>query len=251
MKRILREEIQRQKKLMGLKEQEEQSLGTVVYDYLVSGLKSIFLPDDEDEEVKSKPKNRRFSSWEEIADKIIDKIEGGYYHPIMLKGGRGYPSSTAMGNSGETMFGIDRKHAGRLNDTEEGIEFWNTIDKAEASKKWPWLYRGGSLEPKLKNLAIKMIKKNYDDFSKRYLSDEALKIVNSDEGLSTHMGYATWNGPGWFRKFAQSINQEVEQGNKDPEKLLKKGLMDRKESGNRLIASSAEKIENIIGTNLV
>jgi hypothetical protein len=96
-----------------------------------------------------------------------------------------------------------------------------------------------------------MIKRNYDDFSKRYMSDETVKIVNSDEGLLTHLGYATWNGQGWFRRFAEAINKEVERGNKDPKKLLKKGLMDRKESGNRLIASSAEKIENIIGTNLV
>jgi hypothetical protein len=242
MKRVLREEIQKQKKLMGLKEQEEQSLGSVVYDYLVSGLKSIFSSDDEESE--SKPTTSNVSSWEKVADKIIDKIEGGYYNPDKH-------STRGMGDSGETMFGIDRKYAGKLNETPEGKEFWSLIDKADAKNKWAWNYKGGPLEPKLKNLAIKMIKKNYDDFSKRYMSDETVKIVNSDEGLLTHLGYATWNGQGWFRRFAETINKEVQRGNKDPKKLLKKGLMDRKESGNRLIASSAEKIESIIGTNLV
>jgi hypothetical protein len=244
MKRVLREEIQRQKKLMGLKEQEEQSLGSVVYDYLVSGLKSIFSSDDEESEVESKPTTGKFSSWEKVAEKIIDKIEGGYYNPDKH-------STRGMGDSGETMFGIDRKHAGKLNETPEGKEFWSLIDKADAKNKWEWNYKGGPLESKLKNLAIKMIKRNYDDFSKRYMSDETVKIVNSDEGLLTHLGYATWNGQGWFRRFAEAINKEVQRGNKDPKKLLKKGLMDRKESGNRLIASSAEKIESIIGTNLV
>jgi hypothetical protein len=244
MKRVLREEIQRQKKLMGLSEQEEQSLGSVVYDYLVSGLKSIFSSDDEDSDAESKTKTGSVSSWEKVADKIIDKIEGGYYNPNRH-------SRAGMGDSGETMFGIDRKHGGRLNDTPEGKEFWSVIDKADAKNKWEWNYKGGPLEPKLKNLAIKMIKKKYDEFSKRYLSDESRKIVNSDEGLLTHLGYATWNGEGWFKRFADTIDREVERGNKDPKKLLKKGLIDRKESGNRLIASSAEKIENIIGTNLV
>ena len=39
-----------------------------------------------------------------------------------------------------------------------------------------------------------------------YLSPEARKIVESNPNLMFHFVYGTWNGPGWFRKFAMKIN---------------------------------------------
>ena len=110
---------------------------------------------------------------------------------------------------------------------------------------------GGNLEGPLKNLASRMIKNNFNKFADRYLTSDAKKIVQSDEGLLTHFIYATWNGPGWFNQFAKSINSQVEKGVTDTEKLMKIGLQDRKNSNNKLISSSAEKIEKITGTNLV
>jgi hypothetical protein len=96
-----------------------------------------------------------------------------------------------------------------------------------------------------------MIKNNFNKFADRYLTPEAKKVVQSDEGLLTHFIYATWNGPWWFNRFAKSINSQVEKGVTDTEKLMKISLQDRKNSGNNLISSSAEKIEKIRGTNLV
>jgi len=250
MKKVLREEIEKQRKLMNLDEQGlNKSFADAVYDYVVGGLKSIFPGDDEEEKpVQPKPKQ----AFSKIFKNIIEKIEGGYYHPDMIYGGRGFPKgSRAMGNSGETLFGIDRKHAGDIIETPEGKQFWQIIDKAGASKKWPHNYRGGNLEPRLTILATKIMQDAYERFADRYLSDEAKKIVDSDEGLMTHFGYATWNGPGWFNRFADSINAEVKRGVKDPKKLLKKGLSDRKTASNRLIADSAEKLEDILKTNLV
>jgi len=107
------------------------------------------------------------------------------------------------------------------------------------------------LQNRLTILAIKIMQDAYERFSSRYLSDRAKKIVDSDKGLLTHFGYATWNGPGWFRKFADSINSEVKKGVTDPKKLLKKGLNDRRFSSNKLISDSAEKIDQITGNNNV
>jgi len=249
MKKVLREEIEKQRRLMNLDEQGlNKSFANAVYDYVVGGLKSIFPDDEEDKPKQPKPKQ----AFSEIFKNIIEKIEGGYFHPDMKYGGRGFPKgSSAMGNSGETMYGIDRKHAGDIIETPEAKQFWQIIDKAGASKKWPHNYRGGNLEPRLTILATKVMQDAYERFAGRYLSDEAKKIVDSDNGLMTHFGYATWNGPGWFKRFADSINAEVKRGVKDPKKLLKKGLSDRKTASNRLISDSAEKLEEILKTNLV
>jgi hypothetical protein len=249
MKKVLKEELEKQRRLMNLDEQSaEKSFTDAVVDYLVGGFKSIFSPEEEPKKSAPKPK----VAFSEVFKNIIEKIEGGYYHPDMVYGGRGFPKgSKAMGDSGETMFGVDRKHGGEINNTAEANQFWNIIDKAGASKKWVWDYRGGNLESRLVILAITVMQDAYDRFANRYLSTEAKKIVDSDQGLLTHFGYATWNGPGWFRKFADSINTEVKSGNKDPKKLLRKGLSDRKVASNKLISNSAEKIEQILGTNLV
>lgn len=252
MKRVLREDIERQRQLMNLHEQDP-SWADAIKDFIVKGFKDLFgdeeetTPESSDEKVKVGQ-----SKFEKIIGKIIDTIEGGYYHPSMVAGGRGYPKGDrSMGDSGETMFGIDRKHGDKINTTPSGVRFWNTIDSADASTKWPWNYRGGKHEGFLKSLATKMIKDTFDQYAQRYLSDEAREIVLADENLMAHFGYATWNGPGWFRRFAQSINKEVEGGTTDPKSLMKKGLLDRKNSSNRLISSSAEKIEKITGTNYV
>jgi hypothetical protein len=161
-----------------------------------------------------------------------------------------------MGDSGETMMGIDRKHGGTINTSPDGIEFWSLIDKAGASKPdskggWKWNYKGGNLESKLKSIVTKMIQKKYDDYSSRYLTPEAKKIVDTNPGLMFHFIYAVWNGPGWFRRFAEKINDQVKKGEKNPEKLYKVGLNSRLDSGNSLIAKSGDKIDDLMGTNMV
>jgi hypothetical protein len=247
MKKVLREEIAKQRKLMNLSEQLDKSFSDKVYDYVVGGLKSFF-PDEEKPEPKPAESKVKFA---EVFKNIIEKIEGGYYHPDMVRDGR-LRNAGRMGDSGETMFGIDRKNGPKIiNDTPNGKQFWSIIDKAGARKKWPWNYRGGRDEGRLTVLATKLVEGAYEDFSKRYLTAEAKKIVDANKGLLTHFGYAAWNGQGWFKDFADSINAEVKRGVKDPTKLLKKGLTDRKKAPNRLISDSAEKIEQILNTNLV
>lgn len=179
-----------------------------------------------------------------IVAKVIDKLEGGYYHPDMLKDGR--VRDSRYGNSGETMMGIDRKAGGEINTTPEGIEFWNLIDSANARTEWKWGYRGGALESQLRKLAGRMIKRYYDKYASRYLSSKALTIVNENPKLLFNFVYAVWNGPGWFKNFAEDINSAVDKGITDPEELAKIELKDRLNSGNSLIAQGGKKIADLL-----
>lgn len=179
-----------------------------------------------------------------IVAKVIDKLEGGYYHPDMLQDGR--VRDARYGNSGETMMGIDRKAGGDINTTPEGIEFWKLIDDANARTEWKWGYRGGSLESQLRKLAGKMIKRYYDKYASRYLSSKALTIVNENPKLLFNFVYAVWNGPGWFKNFADDINLAVDKGITDPEELAKIQIKDRLDSGNSLVAQGGKKIADLL-----
>lgn len=179
-----------------------------------------------------------------IVAKVIDKLEGGYYHPDMLQDGR--VRDARYGNSGETMMGIDRKAGGDINTTPEGIEFWKLIDDANARTEWRWGYRGGALESQLRKLAGKMIKRYYDKYASRYLSSKALTIVNENPKLLFNFVYAVWNGPGWFKNFADDINSAVDKGITDPEELAKIQIKDRLDSGNSLVAQGGKKIADLL-----
>jgi hypothetical protein len=235
MKRQLVEDIKRQQKLMNI---EEQSFFDVA-----KFMQGSSTPQDATfVSVDTKIPQVSPGSFEEITDKVISALEGGYYHPNMNKG--------AMGNSGETMMGIDRRHGGDINTSPDGKEFWTIIDDAGASSKWKHNYMGGSLEPKLRSLVAKMMKPFFLKNMNNYLSPEARKIVESNPNLMFHFVYSTWNGPGWFRKFATKINDAVKKGITDPNKLIEIAIRSRIDSGNSIIAQGGKKIDNILGTNV-
>lgn len=188
------------------------------------------------------------ASFEQMTELVIDKLEGGYYHPNMLKDGRIKDSRYL--SSGETMFGIDRKNGGSINTSPAGVKFWNIIDESDASDNWKWLYRGGEKEQELKGLVVEMMKPKYDEYSRRYLSPEALQIVNSNNKLLFNFIYAVWNGPGWFQRFAEPINAAVARGITDPNTLTNIALERRMSSTNSLIAQGGGKISGIFD-NLV
>jgi len=179
-----------------------------------------------------------------IVGKVIDNLEGGYYHPDMLNDGR--VKDSRYSNSGETMMGIDRKAGGTINTTPEGIKFWDLIDSANARSEWKWGYRGGSLEPQLRELAGKMIKRYYDTYATKYLSGAALKIVNENPKLLFNFVYSVWNGPGWFDKFAEEVNKAVSSGITDPEELATLAVKRRTNSENSLIAQGGKKIAKLL-----
>ncbi len=167
------------------------------------------------------------SKWLKVTKKVIDKFEGGYWNPKC-----GHPSS-GMGKSTETMFGLDR-YNGNIEKTSDGKEFFKIIDKQKSDmgmdqfcKKWKWNYKGGELENTLKTLAAKIMKHSYDRNSGNYFSPELKKRVESNDRLLMHFSYASWNGSGFFQKFAKSLNDKVKEGKSDNE-LIRQAIADRK-----------------------
>lgn len=189
----------------------------------------------QDSEIYRKPQLGGPVNFREVTKKVINRIEGGYYNPD-------WHYKSAMGRSGETMFGIDRRHGGRLNTSPAGVEFWNLIDKNKSKNVWTHGYRGGNLEDRLTELVVDIMQPHYENLSDKYLSDDAKKVVNSSEPLLFHFIYAAWNGPGFFQKFANDINREVENGVKDEKELMDVALNSRRNSA---VRNSADKIENI------
>jgi hypothetical protein len=216
------------------------------------------------------------TDYDTVVATVIDKLEGGYFHPNMRT-----ENPAKFGEyhrSGETMFGLDR-HAGHglyyatprkatavlanlshiesgeyQYKTPEAKEFWETIDAADAKNKWPWNYKGGTLESKLRYLAGRIIKPQFEHLTNLYLSPKAKEIVLADGRLLFHFIYATWNGSGWFQKFAKDINSAIEKGVTSPDQLVKVAIDSRTKEGlqkgslpNSLIARGGDKIEKIIG----
>ena len=205
---------------------------------------------------------------------VIDKLEGGYFHPNMRTANP--KKFGAYHRSGETMFGLDR-HAGHglyystprksddvlsnLKNIESGVytyksleakEFWTTIDTANAKNNWQWLYRGGGLENKLKDLTAEIMLPSYEANAKNYLDVTAREIVEKDNRLLFHFIYASWNGSGWFKKFATDMNKAVSSGITDADKLSQVALDSRLKEGlrkgslpNSLIAQGGNKIAKI------
>lgn len=206
--------------------------------------------DDVEDEKKTKNTSEKSSvpyNFNTIIEDVINNLEGGYYHPDMVKDGR-LKSSHNMGDSGETMFGMDRKYGKDFAKSAAGVEFWGIIDDADAKNKWKWNYKGGNLEPRLKELVSKMIKPVFDSLSTRYLSKEAQQIVKNNPKLTFNFAYATWNGPGWFQKFAKKVNDAVKDGVTDPEELAKVAIDARLNSGNSIIAQGGKKVSKVMDT---
>jgi peptidoglycan hydrolase-like protein with peptidoglycan-binding domain len=183
--------------------------------------------------------------WQGMVNLVIDKLEGGYYHPDMLKDGR--VKDSRYGASGETMFGLDRR-AGNNESSSEGREFWSYIDSLNARSNWKWNYMAKDnpeVGTKLRVLAANYIKPLYGQFMKSYLSPEAAAIVNNYAPLTFNFIYATWNGPGWFERFAKPLNNSVASGNTDPKSLNDLVNEVRAGSGNSLISQGAPKVASV------
>jgi hypothetical protein len=189
--------------------------------------------------------------FQKVTTLVIDKLEGGYYHPNMLVDGR--IKDSRYGASGETMFGIDRLNGGAINRSRNGLAFWSIIDKAGASTKWAWNFTGGALKPALQKLASNMIYALYSVYIKLYLKSPSLiRIIENDDRLLFHFVYATWNGAGWFKKFATDMFNAYKSGIKNPNDLYRVAIASRTKEGlrkgtqaNSLIKQGGEKIASL------
>jgi len=203
-------------------------------------------------------------TYEKMVELIVANIEGGYWHPNMFKDGR-LRYNSLYDISAETMFGIDRGNyigkndvsvplgSGKMKNVTKGtaknqytIEFWGIIDNENAKDTWKWGYKGGNLQPKLAGLVANIMKPNYTSFSDKYLSPQAKAIVNSYAPLTFNFIYATWNGSGWFQKFAKKVNNAVDSGITDPKQLANIAIDSRTSSASTLIKMGAPKIKSVM-----
>jgi hypothetical protein len=156
-------------------------------------------------------------------------------------------------NSGETLYGIDRYagnteglRKGPKNDT--GVAFWNAVDaisgygnyKSTAREnstgmwnvnKFPRVTNGWSWNymPKKSDKGYDTLQKNlqkyitnqYNQFSKSYFGNHPVgKLVENDGRLKFMYYRATWNGVGFFQKYANNLKSVYDSGVRDVEKLI-------------------------------
>jgi hypothetical protein len=235
------------KKLYKLTELDSKQFAKDFLDYAIElAKKSETSPEDSNNNDSDDDTTTDYSSSEstgtssdfiEITKKVINKFEGGYWNPECAK----YPGTKhprkegAYSRSGETMFGLDRE-AGDIENAvpNEGKQFFGVIDKEKQRmgmesfcKKWKWNYGGGELREKLLDLAARIMKNLYDKNAGIFFKGDTKKVVESSKPLMLHFSYATWNGPGFFKNFADSINQGVKDG-LPIRKLVKIAKEDRK-----------------------
>lgn len=166
---------------------------------------------------------------------VIDNFEGGYYHPDM-KQHMSPQDREVMGDSGETMFGLDRKHGEQLSKYPEWEQFWSLIDDADAKDKWKHYYIGGNLSEPLKLLCAKLMFKWFTYLADKYLTVVSQARINSDDRLIIHFSYASWNGEGWFQRYAKALNQAT--GSK--EDIFNTAIKIRTQSANSTIRQQGQ-----------
>jgi uncharacterized protein YifE (UPF0438 family) len=212
--------------------------------------------DETDTEETEYTKSGDISDFYEITKKVIENFEGGYWNPECAKfPGSKHPAKAGMySRSGETMFGLDREAGNIENVSADGKKFFQVIDNEKKKagsmenfcRKWVWNFRGGETKNQLMDLAVKTMKSLYDKNAKLYLSDKAKKVVESSRPLLLHFSYATWNGPGFFKDFAKSINKAVDEG-KSGKELVRIAKSDRdRRFGSGSWAKANEKVKSLI-----
>jgi len=191
-----------------------------------------------------------------LVQAIVDNLEGGYYHPVHAYNSdtkKLKESFSDYKNSGETLYGIDRYagnteglRQGPKNDT--GVEFWEAVDaisgygkykftaRSKPTGKWdinakPLLKDGWDWKymPKKSDKGYDTLQKNlqkyitsqYNSFFKSYFGNHPVgKLVESDGRLKFMYYRATWNGRGFFQKYANNLKDKYDSGIKDINKLI-------------------------------
>lgn len=187
---------------------------------------------------------------EDIVDLIINNIEGGYaateHFQKNIDKVKNADTKQALLNSGETMFGIDRKNGPTM------TEFWKIVDENSGwskeslgKDKWTHGYMGGDVEDELRELVYDWVIPTYEEMKNSKLDSTTKSLVNDDKRITTHLLYGVWNGPVIFNSFASTLNSAVSSGVTDRDELWDIAINSRKNYGNDLISSGASKIENI------
>lgn len=186
----------------------------------------------------------------ELCDNIIDNLEGGYANEAHFKKNiekvEDPDTKKALLNSGETMFGIDRKNGPTM------TEFWKIVDENSGwskeslgEDKWIHGYMGGDVEDELRDKVYKWVIPTFEDFKNNYLDSETKRLVEEDKRISTHLLYGVWNGVVFFENFANDLNDAVSNGITDRDELWEVAINSRRNYSNGLIRKTAPKVEKV------
>lgn len=182
----------------------------------------------------------------EVTGLVIDNLEGGYYHPDMKKSFN-EKSQKAFGDSGETMFGIDRKHGIQLAKYDEWKLFWQEVDKCRLlyGMLWKYNYRGGVAADKLKELCAKLMYQWFSYLASKYLKPESIQAIANDDRLLIHFSYASWNGEGWFQKYAKALQSAAVSTPGNKAAIYSQAIKARTESSNAVIRQQGVNMLNL------
>lgn len=186
----------------------------------------------------------------ELCDNIIDNLEGGYANEAHFKKNiekvEDPDTKKALLNSGETMFGIDRKNGPTM------TEFWEIVDENSGwskeslgEDKWIHGYMGGDVEDELRDKVYKWAIPTFEDFKNDYLDSETKRLVEEDKRISTHLLYGVWNGVVFFENFANDLNDAVSNGITDRDELWEVAINSRRNYSNGLIRKKASEVEKV------
>ena len=164
-----------------------------------------------------------------FTDIVISRLEGGYYHPKMKEY---LVNGDKMGNSGETMYGLDFAAGGdaisnsqfaqevsnyfapyvaQIHDNSSAFSIYN--DKADGNKVAP-----AELGQRWRPMAAQIMLDRFKSYFAK-LTPGAQQIVLTDPALFMQFWYGAWNGPVAFNKFAEVMNRAYSNGERDPWKL--------------------------------
>lgn len=192
---------------------------------------------------------------------IIDNLEGGYYHPDMQSKLR---NGERLGNSGETMYGLDRKAGAGLFVSGPGKEFWQVVDQYYGTHHGDASYYQDKADGKksdipatvgqrLKSLAAQTMLPKFTEYSDKYFTPEVKRLVNSYPALTFNFLYAVWNGEGNFKNFANAVNQAYNNGTTDPSQLYEIVQAKRRAKGDTygIFAAGADIIDRIVESGVL
>jgi len=159
---------------------------------------------------------------------VIDNFEGGYYHPNMLKNFK--PSDQAkLRFSGETMFGLDRKAGAQLAKYPEWAAFWKAADEGKKLEPSAWKYNAKNVPNAgaLKEMAGAIMFKWFNELARKYILVGSMDEIVNDDRLIIHFSYASWNGEGWFKRYAEALNKAIAKFSGDKEAIFQEAIKAR------------------------
>jgi hypothetical protein len=76
-------------------------------------------------------------------------------------------------------------------------------------------------------LASVIMYKWFQYLAKKYILVGSLDEIENDERLIIHFSYASWNGEGWFKKYATALNNAILKYTNNKEMIFNEAFKER------------------------